>query len=115
MKIKTINQRVIVLATPTELPDAFVEALDSTETFARVFEYLNRGQTRQLMKQLNAFFETVVEVPRIRFGKRRTVETTISEEALLFAKFLRDERKTRLPRVAIIRHNRKDSNARALD
>jgi len=65
-------------------------------------EYLNGGQTRHLMKQLNAFFEVTVEVPRIRIGGRQTIETLISEEALLFAKFLRDERKTWTPRVAIL-------------
>jgi len=62
-------------------------------------EYLNGGQTRQLMKQLNAFFETIVEVPRIRAGGRQTIETLISEEALLLAKFLRDERKPWNPRI----------------
>jgi len=66
-------------------------------------EYLNRGQTKQLMKQLNAFFEAIVEVPRIRIGGRQTIETLINEEALVLAKFLRDERKTWTPRVAITR------------
>jgi hypothetical protein len=63
-------------------------------------EYLNGGQTRQLMKQLNAFFERIVEVPRIRIGKRQTIDTLINEEALLLAKYLRDERKTWVPRIA---------------
>ena len=43
------------------------------------------------MKQLNAFFEAIVEVPRMRIGGRQTIETLINEEALLFAKNLRDE------------------------
>ena len=62
-------------------------------------EYLNGSQTRNLMKQLNAFFESVVEVPRIRVGKRQTIETLINEEAWLFAKYLRNERKTWKPRI----------------
>jgi len=33
-------------------------------------------------------------------GKRQTIETLINEEALLLAKFLRDERKTWTPRIA---------------
>jgi CRISPR-associated protein Cas1 len=65
-------------------------------------EYLNSSQTRQLMKQLNAFFETTVEVPRIRIGRRQTIETLINEEVLLLAKFLRDERKTWIPRIAVL-------------
>jgi len=55
--------------------------------------YLNDAQTRDLMKQLNTFFETYVEVPRMRVGKQQTIESLINEEALVFAKFLRDERK----------------------
>jgi hypothetical protein len=65
-------------------------------------EYLNNSQTRQLMKQLNAFFEVIVEVPRIKIGKKQTIETLISEEALLLAKFLRNERKNWTPRIAVL-------------
>jgi hypothetical protein len=65
-------------------------------------EYLNDGQTRQLMRQLNAFFEMIVEVLRIRIGGRQTVETLINEEAFLLAKFLRDERKEMTPRIAVL-------------
>jgi hypothetical protein len=32
-----------------------------------------------------------VEVPRIRFGKSQEIETLIDREALLLAKYLRDE------------------------
>jgi len=49
------------------------------------------------MKQLYGFFESKVELPRIRVGKRQTIETLISEEALLLAKFLKEERKTWTP------------------
>ena len=52
------------------------------------------------MRQLSAFFEAMVEVPRMRIGKRQTIETLISEEALLLAKFLRNERITWIPGVA---------------
>ena len=61
--------------------------------------YLNDSQTRDLMKQLNKFFEAYVEVPRIRVGKKQTIETLINEEASLLAKFLRNERKTWIPRI----------------
>jgi len=65
--------------------------------------YLNGSQTRHLMKQLNAFFEIIVEVPRIRIGGRQTVETLITEEALLLAKFLRDEKQSWIPRIPLKR------------
>jgi len=43
---------------------------------------------------LNAYFESKVEIPRIKHGKKQTIETLINEEALLFGKYLRDERET---------------------
>jgi len=46
--------------------------------------------------------ELEVEVPRIRIGKKQTIETLINEEALLLAKYLRDERKTWTPRIAVL-------------
>ena len=49
----------------------------------------------------NAFFESRVEVPRIKYGRRQTVETLINEEVLLFAKFLRGERDVWCPRIAV--------------
>jgi len=52
------------------------------------------------MKQLDCFFETTVEVPRIKIGKRQTVETLINEEALLLARSLRDRWRTWTPRIA---------------
>jgi hypothetical protein len=55
--------------------------------------YLNDIKTRDLMKQLNKFFESHVEIARRQVGKRQTVETLINEEMLVFAKYLRDERK----------------------
>jgi len=41
----------------------------------------------------------MVEVKRIRNGEHQTLETLINEEALLFAKFLRGERETWIPRL----------------
>lgn len=63
-------------------------------------EYLNNAQTRDLMKRLHRYFEFAVEVPRIRTGKKQTIETLINEEALLLAKFLRGEKKIWIPRIA---------------
>ena len=53
------------------------------------------------MKRLYRYFRFEVKFPRKRIGKRQTIETLISEEALLLAKFLRDERKTWTPRIAV--------------
>ena len=63
-------------------------------------EHLKDADSKGLMRALNQYFESMVEIPRIRVGKRQTIETLINEEALLLAGFLRDERKTWSPRVA---------------
>ena len=47
------------------------------------------------------YFVSKVEIPRMKVGRRQTVETLINEKALLFAKFLRDERETWTPRIVI--------------
>ena len=61
-------------------------------------------QIRNLMKQLNRFFESKVEVPRMLVGEKQTIETLINEEPLLLAKFLRNERKMWTPRNASIQN-----------
>ena len=43
--------------------------------------------------------ESFDEIPRIKVGKRQTIDTLINEEAILFAKFLRKERKEWNPRM----------------
>jgi len=65
-------------------------------------EYLNNNQTRDIMKQLSQYFECEVEIPRIKVGKRQEIQTLINEEALLLAKYLRDEKKSWVPRIAIL-------------
>jgi hypothetical protein len=44
----------------------------------------------------------IVNVPRIMRGESQEIETLINEEALLFAKFLRNETKEWKPRIASI-------------
>jgi hypothetical protein len=63
--------------------------------------YLNDSKTRQLMKDLNNFFKTYVEIPRMKIGMQQTIETLFNEEALSFAKFLRNEQKTWISRIAL--------------
>ena len=58
--------------------------------------------TNEFIKKLNAYFESKVEIPRIKYGKKQTLDTLISEEALLLAKFLRSERNTWAPRIAAL-------------
>jgi hypothetical protein len=51
------------------------------------------------MDQLNGFFESFMEIPRIKVGERQTIVTLINEEALLFAKHLMVEIQTWNPRI----------------
>jgi len=63
-------------------------------------QYLNETLTNKFIKRLDAYFESKVEIPRIKVGKRQKLETLIDEEALLLAKYLRDEKKSWVPRIA---------------
>jgi len=54
-------------------------------------EYLNDAETRRMMRELERYFESKVEVPLIRHGKRQRIKTLINEEALLLAKYLRSK------------------------
>ena len=49
--------------------------------------------------RLNDYFRSKVDVPRIMRGESQEIETLINEEALLFAKYLRNEIPSWNPRV----------------
>jgi CRISPR-associated protein Cas1 len=61
-------------------------------------EYLNDAKTKEMMRELNDYFDTKIELPRIRSGKRQRIETLINEETLLLAKYLRNENTVWIPR-----------------
>jgi CRISPR-associated protein Cas1 len=63
-------------------------------------QYLKEPKTRELTDQLNRFFEFQVNIPRIKRGQKQEIETLISEEALLLAEYLRNEKEIWKPRVA---------------
>jgi hypothetical protein len=50
-------------------------------------------------KKLDGFFKSILEIPRARVGERQEVESLINEEALLFAKYLRNEKEDWNPRI----------------
>lgn len=61
--------------------------------------HLKEYETDSLADDLNAFFDRFVNVERIKVGNRQTIDTLVSEEALLFAKYLRKERCEWTPRI----------------
>jgi len=79
--------------------DFIAKTEDSTRNKKGKRIYLNDLQTTDLTRKLNEFFENKVKAQRIRVGDRQTAETLINEEALLFAKFLRNEQKIWSPRI----------------
>lgn len=61
--------------------------------------FLNDARSYRLMETIDHLFYRQVQVPRMKVGQKQTLETLINEEALLLAKYLRDERKTWIPRI----------------
>lgn len=62
-------------------------------------KYLSHSETNKLVEALNKHFEVKVDVPRMRRGKRQSVEALISEEASLLAMYIRNEKTTWKPRI----------------
>ena len=62
-------------------------------------EYLHDTETKRMMKELNEFLLTRVEIPATRHRKKQRIETLINEEAFLLAKFLRGEMNIWKPRL----------------
>lgn len=50
-------------------------------------EHLNDDETRRMLKNVNSFFETMVEITRMMIGKRQSIETLSNEEVLLLVVF----------------------------
>ena len=64
--------------------------------------HLCEVEAGRMAEDLNRLFDRKVEVPRIKHGKRQTLDTLICEEALLLAKYLRGERNSWVPRLPLI-------------
>ena len=62
-------------------------------------EYLNNKLTKEMIKELNDFFESYLKLPRMKVGYKQTIEILIHEESLLFAKYLRNGVKIWTPRI----------------
>jgi len=62
--------------------------------------FLRDIETHGLFENLEVFFDKrIVEIPRIKVGKKQTVQTLLNEEAQLFAMYLRGERSAWVPRL----------------
>jgi len=63
--------------------------------------YLKDDIASELVNKLNKYFMKKVKIPRMKRGEVQELETLINEEALLLAKYLRGERESWSPRIAI--------------
>ena len=54
--------------------------------------FLNKERNKEFLDRLEDYFQTIVNVPRVRHGKRQELETIINEEAMLLASFVRGKR-----------------------
>jgi hypothetical protein len=82
----------------------------STRNFAyKTEKRSNKKGKRQNLKddlankftnRLNEYFLSKVNIPRIKVGAQGEIKALINEEAFLFAKYLRGERPTWIPRIA---------------
>ena len=93
-----IDDFLIAYCRTLRTKDFMVKTENSTRKKRGKREYLNNQQTRSLIMQLNKFFESTIEVPRIKIGKKQSIETLIDEESSLLAKFLRAEQEKWIPR-----------------
>ena len=64
-------------------------------------QYLKDSMTRRMMRNLEEFFMTRVEIPAIRHGKSQAIGTLISEEAFQLAKYFRLESTQWQPRLIL--------------
>jgi CRISPR/Cas system-associated endonuclease Cas1 len=62
-------------------------------------EYLNDSQTQDFVEALNQYFQSKIDIPRVRMGKTQEIETLVNEEAWLFASYLRNEESIWRPRI----------------
>ena len=64
-------------------------------------EYLNDMKTKEMLKELDNYFESMVDIPRVKVGRKQSIETLINEEALLLAKYIRKENDKWIPRIGL--------------
>jgi hypothetical protein len=65
-------------------------------------QYLKDELANEFTNKLNEYFLSKVSIPKINVGAQQEIKTLINEEALLFAKYLRNERRDWNPRISPI-------------
>ena len=50
-------------------------------------------ETSEVLKELDGYFDSMVDIPRMKVGGKQSIKSLINEEALLLAKYLGNEKK----------------------
>ena len=95
-----VDDYVIQFVQSLKEKDFITKTEDASKNRKGKREYLKDDLTNKMMRGLQDHFESKVEVPLIRHGKRQRSETLINEEALLLAKYIRNEIDYWAPRVS---------------
>jgi CRISPR/Cas system-associated endonuclease Cas1 len=61
--------------------------------------FTGKAETKKFIDALHEFLHQHVAMARFRHGSRQQIETLISEEAFLFAQYIRGEKSTWKPRI----------------
>ena len=54
--------------------------------------FLNKERNKEFLDRLEYYFQTRVNVPRVKIGNKQELETVINEEAMLLASYIRGKR-----------------------
>jgi hypothetical protein len=100
-KVHTQKAHAVMLLSLCALPEHFAKhdvGMQTKYSFLKKF-LLSLGISFKHILHNSCFR---LAFTRIKYGNKQTLDTLISEEALLLAKFLRNERKEWKPRIALL-------------
>jgi len=64
--------------------------------------FLNESAVNDMTDRLHEYFKKTVSVPRTRqYGSKQELESLIGEEAMILAKYVRNENKEWIPRISM--------------
>lgn len=95
-----VDDFVIEYCKKVEPRDFVLKTENCTSSRRGKRQYLNEAKTRNLIKEMDKHLKTRVQIPRLTHGNKQRIETLISEEASLFAMYLRNESQLWKPRIA---------------
>lgn len=65
-------------------------------------EFLKPSKRREFLDSFDKYFDSTVNIPRVRRGKKQQLNTLLNEEVMLLAEFLRNEKSSWHPRIVAL-------------